>query len=91
MAVDRGNWTTPDAADLNTAARAYLASIGQARPDGSYPIRQTDNHGRRDLAKAIMALGRGKASTATIRQWIIRRAKAINAVSLLPDVWGVKT
>jgi hypothetical protein len=85
--VDRGNWTTPDAADLNAAARRYCTSQGWALSNGSYPIRPAEYHGRRDLAKAITSLGRGNMSTITVKQHIIKRAKAINAASLLPDAW----
>lgn len=83
--VDKGNITTPDAADLNTAARKYAASQGWALSNGSYPIRPANMHGRRDLAKAILAQGRGNASSTTIRQHIRKRAKAIGATDLLPD------
>lgn len=89
-AQDRGNYTTPHARDLNAAARRYLASIGQARSDGSYPIRAANNHGRDDLSDAIHAIGRGNASSATIKAWIIKRARAIGALDLLPATWSVK-
>lgn len=91
MADDHGNITTPDAADLNTAARKYAASQGWALSDGSYPIRPADMHGRRDLAKAVQAVGRGSASTATIRAHIRKRARAIDAVDLLPDSYAAKS
>lgn len=83
--VDKGNITTPDAANLNTAARKYCTSQGWALSDGSYPIRPAEMHGKRDLAKATQAVGRGGASTATIRAHIKKRATAIGAANLLPD------
>lgn len=89
--VDQGNITTAHAKDLNTAARKYCASQGWALSDGSYPIRPADNHGRADLADAIMAVGRGNTSTATIRQHIVTRAKAINATDLLPGSYAAST
>jgi hypothetical protein len=83
--VDKGNITTPDAANLNTAARKYCASQGWALSDGSYPIRPANMNGKRDLAKATQSVGRGGASTATIRAHIKKRAQAIGAQNLLPD------
>lgn len=91
MAVDKGNITTPDAADLNAAAKRYAASQGWALSNGSYTIRPVEMHGRRDLAKAVLALGRGSLSTATIKAHIIKRAKAIGATSLLPSSWHVSS
>ena len=87
MATDQGNITTPDAADLNTAARKYAASQGWAMPDGSYPIRPANMHGAADLAKAIHAVGRGSGSHSAIRAHIIKRAKAIGESNQIPDNW----
>jgi HK97 family phage major capsid protein/HK97 family phage prohead protease len=85
---DRGNITTPDAADLNAAARRYAASQGWAMPDGSYPIRPADMHGRADLEAAIHAVGRGGGSHDAIRRHIITRAKAIGMADMIPDGWS---
>lgn len=85
---DHGNITTPDAADLNAAARRYAASQGWALPDGSYPIRPANMHGLRDLAKAILAIGRA-SNPMTVKRHIIKRARALNAVSTLPKSWNV--
>lgn len=87
---DQGNITTPHAADLNTAARRYAASQGWALADGSYPVRPANMHGRDDLEDAVHAIGRGNASSATIKAHIVARARAINALDLLPASWGVK-
>jgi ATP-dependent protease ClpP protease subunit len=84
---DHGNITVPDAADLNAAARRYAASQGWAMPDGSYPIRQADNHGASDLSSAIRAVGRGSGSHDTIRAHIVKRAKAIGMADRIPDNW----
>lgn len=86
--MDRGNITTPDAADLDTAARKYAASQGWAMTDGSYPIRPADMHGRADLQKAIHAVGRGGASHNAIRVHVIRRAKTLGMSDLIPDNWN---
>ncbi|MGH3097877.1 MAG: HK97 family phage prohead protease [Streptosporangiales bacterium] len=88
MATDKGNITTPDAGDLNAAAKRYAASQGWAMDDGSYPIRPADNHGRTDLEKAISAVGRGSGSHDAIRQHIIRRAKALGLSDLIPENWN---
>jgi HK97 family phage prohead protease len=86
--ADQGNITTPDAGDLNTAARKYAASQGWAMPDGSYPIRPADMHGGTDLGKAIQAVGRGGASHDAIRRHIIKRARALGMSDRIPDNWA---
>lgn len=86
--MDQGNISTLDAADLNAAAKRYAASQGWALPNGSYTIRPANMHGRRDIAKAILAIGRGNASTATIKAHIKKRATAIGATDLLPNSWS---
>lgn len=88
MAVDQGNITTPNAADLNTAARKYAASQGWAMPDGSYPIRPLNMHGAADLDKAVHAVGRGGGSHADIRAHIIKRAKALGLSNRVPNDWN---
>lgn len=70
-------------ADFSEGQRRDLASRGQAQSDGSYPIRNKD-----DLHNAIQAFGRAKNPGKT-KAWIIRRAKALGATSMLPDSWGV--
>lgn len=83
---DQGNITSAASGDLDTAARRYAASQGWAMPDGSYPIRPANRHGRDDLEAAIRAGGRGTHST--IRAHIIKRAKAIGLSDLIPDNWN---
>ena len=61
--------------------RKAAADKGVAMPDGSFPIRD-----RRDLEKAIKALGRAK-DPAKARRHIRKRAKALGAESALPDSW----
>ena len=70
--------------DLGQAARARAAAKGHAMADGRYPIRD-----KRELAKAILAIGRSKNPQAT-RQHIIKRARQLNAVDMLPESWNVK-
>lgn len=91
MVTDKGNITTPDAGDLNTAARKYAASQGWAMSDGSYPIRPLDNHGKADLQKAIHAVGRGNANHAAIQAHIKKRASALGLSNMIPDGWSSRS
>jgi hypothetical protein len=70
-------------ADFSDEERKSLAGKGQALPDGSYPIRNTD-----DLGNAIKAYGRA-SDKGRAKSWIIRRAKALGATGMLPDSWSV--
>ncbi|MET9086157.1 HK97 family phage prohead protease [Streptomyces sp. NPDC004237] len=86
--ADQGNISTPNAADLDAAARRYATAQGWAMPDGSYPIRPANMHGRQDLEAAVRAVGRGDASHNAIRAHIIKRARAIGLSDLIPDTWS---
>lgn len=68
----------------STEQRDQMAESGVALPDGSYPIRD-----RTDLLNAIQAVGRAKDYDRA-RRHIIKRARALGAVDLLPDEWEVK-
>lgn len=76
-------------AEYTTEQRQAMAKRGTAMPassagvTGSYPIPD-----RRHLAKAIMALGRAKDPAAT-KRWIIKRARALHSVDMLPKSWHV--
>lgn len=72
---------------VSTSMRDSLAKQGKANPDGGYPIETVG-----DLKNAIQAFGRAKDKPKT-KKLIIRRARALNAVNLLPDGWleGKKT
>src|SRR3990167_9158354 len=59
--------------ELTTVQRMKLAKSGQAKSDGSYPIRN-----KVDLAHAVQAWGRGGAPESD-REWIVKRAKALKA------------
>lgn len=57
---------------------------GQDRP-GRFPIA-----GRDDLLRAIKAVGRvngGEEERAKVRRFVMRRARELNLVSLIPDSW----
>lgn len=86
--ADKPNLDTPDAGDLNTAARKAAAQRGWAMPDGSFPIRPLDQHGRTDLGKAIKAVGRSGSSHDAVRRHIIKRARALGLSDQIPDNWS---
>jgi hypothetical protein len=69
------------------AGRREAAAKGAALPSksGGAPRYPTPN--RAYLAKAIKAVGRGKGDHATIRRYLIRRAKALGAMDMIPDSW----
>lgn len=77
-------------ADFSTAQRKSLAKQGKAMPDsegsgGRFPIRN-----RSDLANAIRAVGRAKggdAGRAKVRRYIMRRARELGLISMIPDTW----
>lgn len=71
------------AAGPSAAERTKAAEKGQALPEGGFPIKN-----REDLKKAIRALGRATNKNAAKRH-IIKRARALKAVNLLPESWGV--
>lgn len=70
--------------DFSTSKRKTLAKSGAALPDGSFPIANTS-----DLKNAVMAFGRAK-DQAKAKAHIISRARALGAVSSLPESWNVK-
>ena len=70
--------------DYSTAARERMAGAGTAMPDGSFPIAN-----RADLQNAIQSVGRAR-DYAAARAHIIRRARALNAMDMLPEDWRNK-
>jgi len=70
--------------DYSTSARERMAGAGTAMPDGSFPIAN-----RADLQNAIQSVGRAK-DYAAARAHIIRRARALNAMDMLPEDWRNK-
>jgi hypothetical protein len=67
--------------EFTTEERERLASRDMAMPDGSYPIKS-----RNDLRNAISSYGRAKNPEA-VKAHIKRRAKALGALSMLPEDW----
>lgn len=67
--------------DYSTDARRTMAEAGEAMPDGSFPIK---NKG--DLMDAIRSVGRASNYNAA-KQHIIRRARALDAMNMLPEDW----
>jgi hypothetical protein len=70
--------------EFNADQRERAAESGAAMPDGSFPIITTG-----DLKNALRAIGRANDPEAA-RKHIIRRARALDAVDMLPDDWNVK-
>jgi hypothetical protein len=73
-----------DKREFSGAARERMAESGTAMPDGSFPIGN-----RADLMNAIRSVGRAK-NYAAAKQHIIRRARALNAMDMLPEDWRNK-
>jgi hypothetical protein len=67
--------------ERSMSTRRRLAEQGMAMPDGSYPIVTIE-----DLRNAIQAFGRADDPQAT-KQHIIRRARALGRIDLLPENW----
>jgi len=67
--------------EFSTASRERMAEAGTAMPDGSFPIAS-----RSDLQNAIQAVGRAK-DYEKAKAHIISRARALNAMDMLPDDW----
>ena len=66
----------------STATRERMAEAGTAMPDGSYPIAT-----EADLRNAIQSVGRAK-DYAKAKAHIIRRARAMGMLNMLPSEWG---
>ena len=73
-----------DKREFSGATRERMAESGTAMPDGSFPIAN-----RSDLMNAIRSVGRAKDYGAA-RAHIIRRARALNAMDMLPEDWRNK-
>ena len=69
---------------ISEEERMALAEKGQALPDGSYPIRNVD-----DLKNAVKAYGRSnKEDRAKVRKHIMKRARQLKQVDLIPSEWA---
>lgn len=82
-------------ADPGAGERRRLAQQGRALPGrdgapGRFPIRN-----RTDLENAIRAVGRVSPATDTqralVRRFIVRRARALGLLNLIPDTWDTTT
>lgn len=74
-------------ADMSAARRRQDAAQGKALPGGRFPIEN-----KAQLSDAIRAVGRVRPNTpearAKVRRYIIRRARALGAASMIPDSWN---
>jgi hypothetical protein len=70
-----------------TKQRMAFAKAGYAMPDGSYYIR-AGAQGVTDLDNAIQAVGRSTGSHDDVRKHIIKRAKDLGRVDMIPDNWN---
>jgi hypothetical protein len=73
-----------DKREFSGGQRERMAEAGTAMPDGSFPIGN-----RADLMNAIRSVGRAKDYGAA-RAHIVRRARALNAMDMLPEDWRNK-
>lgn len=80
---DATDGETLEKRDFTAAERDAAAGKGQAMKDGSFPIKT-----KQDLKNAISAYGRAKDKAAA-KKHIIQRARALGAVDMLPEDWGV--
>lgn len=62
--------------------RRKAANRGAAMPGGRFPIKD-----KRDVAKAVRAVGRAKGDKSKVRAHIQKRARALGATSAIPDSW----
>lgn len=64
--------------------RKELAKEGEAMRGGAFPIRN-----KSDLQNAIQSIGRAK-NYSTAESWIIKRAKELDLIDLLPEHWNIE-
>jgi hypothetical protein len=77
---------TSTASKYTPSVRRHLATTGEARPDGSYPIRSAA-----DVSDAVADFDRSEGSEAD-REHIIARAKAVpDGTNALPASWAGST
>lgn len=57
-------------------------ALANAKGDPSYPIEDTD-----DLRRAVLAVGRSSRPPERVRQHIIKNAKRLGLLSVVPDDW----
>lgn len=78
--------TTPQAE--TTAGRKRLGAQGKALPSKSGGAPRFPVPNVAYLDKAIHAVGRAKGDHALVRRYLIRRARALNAMSHIPNNWA---
>jgi hypothetical protein len=78
------NLTKGNKTDFSTKERKTLAKKGEALPDGSFPIRNSQ-----DLKDAIKSWGRA-SDPERAKSWIKKRAKQLDLENLLPEDWVEK-
>ena len=70
--------------EYDTQERRQMAEMGQAMPDGSFPIKTVQ-----DLRNAIQSVGRA-SNYESAKRHIVRRARALGMVQMLPQDWNIK-
>ena len=74
-------------ATFSAEERRRFAGEGIAMDDGSFPIPN-----RESLQDAIHAVGRARPNTpqhrAAVRRHILKRARALGAMSMIPHTWN---
>lgn len=83
QADDAAKTVDPDEGkrEFSQSERDDAADSGQAMPDGSFPIKSTQ-----DLRNAVRAVGRAK-NPAAAKAHIKKRARALGRTDLVPDDW----
>lgn len=81
LTTDKTHLPAASLSRVSPKTRARAADNGEAMKDGSFPIRDGA-----DLKRAVNAFGRAKDKGAAKRH-IIRRAKALDKIEVLPESW----
>lgn len=71
--------------DFSAEMRKEMADKGWALADGSFPIET-----KADLRNAIAAIGRA-SNRAMVMQHIMKRARALDAMAMVPEDWNATT
>ncbi len=80
----------PTADEMRRLVREGKALPGRGEDPGRFPIRN-----RADLQNAVRAVGRVEPATdqarSMVRRFIIRRARQLNALDMIPETWDRPT
>lgn len=79
VTVEKGKYSAEQLRQMLKDGKAFKNADGEP----SYPIAD-----KGDLSNAIHAVGRGKGDHNSIRAYIVRRAKALGASSMIPENWS---